>query len=119
MPQLLTEPALIPVPGGKRIAEYVGLATTGDRSVSVAQMKAPPGWSEPAQTPAFTEITLVLSGEVVVGSAAGELRVGPGQALIARPGETVQYRAGDGGAEYVAVCLPAFAEDAAGRVSIS
>ena len=115
MPELLTEPALIPVPGGKRIAEYVGLATTGDRTVSVAQMQAPPGWSEPPQTPSFTEITLVLSGEVVVGTADGEVRVGPGQALITRPGETVQYRAGGEGAAYVAVCLPAFSDDAAGR----
>lgn len=115
MPTLITAPVSIPVPGGKRIEEFVGVAATGDDAVSVAHMHAPPGWSEPSQTPTFTEVTLVLAGEVVVDADGGPYRVGAGQALVARPGETVRYRVGEQGAQYVAVCLPAFTEQTAQR----
>lgn len=108
MPQLIERPSRIPVPGGKVIDEYVGRVTTETSGVSVAYMKAPAGWDEPAQTPEFDEVTLVLVGAVVVEHDGGELTVAAGQAVLTRAGERVRYRVGDEGAEYVAVCLPAF-----------
>jgi ethanolamine utilization protein EutQ (cupin superfamily) len=78
-------------------------------------MTAPAGWDEPAQTPQFDEITLVLSGSVIVEHDDGELLVPAGQAVFTRAGERVRYRVGDDGAEYVAVCLPAFGPDLANR----
>ena len=115
MPQLIESPTRIPVPGGKIIDEYVGRATTGSSEVSVAHMKAPAGWDEPAQTPEFDEVTLVLAGAVVVEHDDGELVVPAGQAVVTRAGERVRYRVGADGAEYVAVCLPAFGPDLAHR----
>ena len=115
MPQLIPAPSRIPVPGGKLIDEYVGRASTGTTGVSVARMQAPPGWDEPAQEPEFDEVTVVLAGEVVVEHDAGETRVPAGQAVLTRAGERVRYRVGERGAEYVAVCLPAFAPDLAHR----
>lgn len=115
MPQLVPKPVAIPVPGGKRIDEYVGSVATGDPSLSVAHMKAPPGWEEPAQTPEFREATVVLAGELIVETPAETLRVTAGQAVVTMPGETVRYLTGDLGAEYIAVCLPAFSEPAAHR----
>lgn len=115
MPQLIAAPTRIPVPGGKMIDEYVGQVTTGTAEVSVAHMVAPPRWSEPAQTPAFDEITVVLSGTVLVEHDEGMLEVPAGQAVITRAGERVRYSTGDDGAQYVAVCLPAFAPDLAHR----
>jgi mannose-6-phosphate isomerase-like protein (cupin superfamily) len=82
--------------------------TSGESAVSVAHMQAPPGWQEPAQTPEFDEVTLVLRGTVTVEHEGGPTEVGPGQALVTRAGERVRYLVGDSGAEYVAVCLPAF-----------
>lgn len=115
MPQLIQSPTRVPVPGGKIIDEYVGRATTGTAEVSVAHMKAPAGWDEPAQTPEFDEVTLVLAGAVVVEHDDGELVVPAGQAVLTRAGERVRYRVGQDGAEYVAVCLPAFGPDLAHR----
>ena len=115
MPQLVPAPTRIPVPGGKTIDEYVGHVTTSTPEVSVAHMVAPAGWSEPAQTPAFDEITVVLRGTVRVEHDGGVLDVAAGQAVITRSGERVRYSTGDQGAEYVAVCLPAFAPDLAHR----
>ena len=115
MPQLVPAPTRIPVPGGKTIDEYVGHVTTGTPEVSVAHMVAPAGWSEPAQTPGFDEITVVLRGTVQVEHDGGVLDVSAGQAVITRSGERVRYSTGDEGAEYVAVCLPAFAPDVAHR----
>lgn len=116
MPQLVPAPTRIPVPGGKTIDEYVGRVTTGDAAVSVAHMVAPGGWSEPAQTPVFDEMTVVLRGVVRVEHDEGFLDVAAGQAVITRSGERVRYSTPtDEGAEYVAVCLPAFAPDLAGR----
>jgi quercetin dioxygenase-like cupin family protein len=103
------------VPGGKTIDEYVGHVTTGTAEVSVAHMVAPPGWSEPAQTPAFDEITVVLRGVVLVEHDGGILEVAAGQAVITHAGERVRYSTAAEGAEYVAVCLPAFAPDLARR----
>ena len=116
MPQLVPAPTRIPVPGGKTIDEYVGHVTTGSPEVSVAHMVAPGGWEEPAQTPGFDEITVVLRGVVRVEHDGGSMDVAAGQAVITRAGERVRYSTPDGdGAEYVAVCLPAFAPDLAHR----
>ena len=107
MPEIVATPAVIPVPGGKLIKEYVGLASTGSTDVSVAKMESPAGWSEPAQTPEFDEVTLVLVGEVHV-EHDGELTVvKAGQAVLTRAGERVRYST-PMGADYVAICLPAF-----------
>src|SRR4051812_31576814 len=108
MPRLIESPTRIPVPGGKVIDEYVGRVTSGTSEVSVAHMRAPAGWEEPAQTPEFDEVTVVLAGSVLVDHDAGRVRVGAGQALLTRAGERVRYSVGPDGAEYVAVCLPAF-----------
>ncbi|MGH8894816.1 MAG: cupin domain-containing protein [Actinomycetes bacterium] len=107
MPYLIESPTRIPVPGGKLIDEYVG-RVTATSSVSVAHMKAPAGWDEPAQTPEFDEVTLVLVGRVTVEHDGGRLHVDAGQAVLTRAGERVRYSVGAAGAEYVAVCLPAF-----------
>ena len=98
----------------KRIEEFVGRVNTGDAGVSVARMTSPPGWEEPAQTPDFDEITLVLEGRVIVEHDGGRLEVGPGEAVVAEAGERVRYSTPDG-ARYVAICLPAFAPEAAHR----
>lgn len=111
MPELISGPSRIPVPGGKVIDEYVGRMRSGTTEVSVAHMTAPPGWDEPAQTPEFDEVTLVLRGAVVVEHDGGEVSVPAGSAVVTRAGERVRYKAGPAGAEYVAVCLPAFAPD--------
>jgi mannose-6-phosphate isomerase-like protein (cupin superfamily) len=115
MPRLVPAPTRIPVPGGKTIDEYVGRVTTGEAGVSVAHMVAPPGWDEPAQTPEFDEITVVLRGVVRVEHDGGLLEVPAGQAVVTARGERVRYSTGPEGAEYVAVCLPAFAPDLAHR----
>jgi len=115
MPQLIEGPTRIPVPGGKVIDEYVGRATSGTDAVSVAHMRAPAGWDEPAQTPSFDEVTLVLHGLVLVEHDGGTMEVRAGQAVLTRAGERVRYSVGDDGAEYVAVCLPAFSPELARR----
>lgn len=119
MPELIKTPTRIPVPGGKVIEEHVGRVTTPEAhlhaSVSVAHMKAPAGWSEPYQTPDFDEITLVLAGQVIVDHDAGRLEVAAGQTVITRGGERIRYSCGPEGAEYIAVCVPAFADDTVHR----
>lgn len=116
MPELIDAPTRIPVPGGKVIDEYVGRVNTSTDALSVAHMKAPGGWEEPAQTPQFDEITLVLRGVVRVEYDGGHLDVGAGQAVITKAGETVRYTTpNDEGAEYVAVCVPAFSPELAVR----
>jgi ethanolamine utilization protein EutQ (cupin superfamily) len=115
MAELIEAPARIPVPGGKVIDEYVGRATTGEQAVSVAHMVAPAGWTEPAQTPDFDEVTLVLRGVVRVEHPGGLTDVRAGQAIVTRRGERVRYSTVDEEAEYVAVCLPAFAPELARR----
>ncbi|WP_088320887.1 AraC family ligand binding domain-containing protein [Kineosporia sp. R_H_3] len=108
MPEVINEPSRIPVPGGKVIEEFVGRVATSTPGVSVARMAAPPGWQEPAQVPEFDEVTLVLRGSVVVEHDDGVVEVRAGQAVLTRAGERVRYGVGPDGADYVAVCVPAF-----------
>lgn len=114
MPEIINAPTLIPVPGGKTIEEYVGRASSNDEAVSIAHMVAPAGWDEPYQTPQFDEFTVVLDGELLVDHDDSTTQVTAGQAIITRAGERIRYRT-DLGARYVAVCLPAFGIDLAGR----
>ena len=107
MPKLISKPARIPVPGNKLIDEYVGCVNSGDSQVSVAHMRSPAGWSEPGQRPEFDEYTVVLSGAMHVEHEGGVMEVSAGQAVMARRGEWVRYSTPKG-AEYVAICLPAF-----------
>jgi len=116
MPQLIPAPTRVPVPGGKVIDEYVGRVNSGTDALSVAHMVAPGGWQEPAQRPEFDEVTLVLRGTVRVEHDGGAMDVGAGQAVLTRAGERIRYTTpGAEGAEYVAVCLPAFAPGLAHR----
>ena len=109
MPVLIQEPAVITAAGEppKRIEEYVGRVNSGTEALSLARMRSPAGWQEPGQTPEFDEFTLVLAGVLHVEHRSGSLQVRPGQALHTRAGEWVRYGTREG-AEYVAVCLPAF-----------
>jgi mannose-6-phosphate isomerase-like protein (cupin superfamily) len=111
MARLIDAPKVIESAGNKpkRIEEFVGRVNSGTVAVSVARMKSPPGWEEPGQTPEFDEFTLVLAGSLRVETKQGFLEVGPGQAVETRAGEWVRYSTpGPEGAEYVAVCVPAF-----------
>jgi ethanolamine utilization protein EutQ len=111
MPMLLTQPTRIQSAGTKPklIDEYIGRVNSKTSGVSVAHMRSPEGWMEPGQTPEFDEFTIVLRGSVRVRHAGGELEVKAGQAVITHGGEWIQYSTPDpGGAEYIAVCLPAF-----------
>lgn len=114
MPRLVDEPMRIQAHGSppKTIEEYVGRGTTQTSQLSVARMVSPPGWSESGQTPDFDEYTVVLKGFVRVESADGTFDVQAGQAVVSRAGEWVRYSTpGPDGAEYVAVCQPAFSPD--------
>lgn len=120
MPRLIAGPSIIQAAGTKpkRIEEYVGRVNSGHHAVSVARMRSPSGWVEPGQRPTFEEITLVLDGLVRVEYEGGSLDVRAGQAVIASPGEWIRYSTpGADGAEYVAVCLPAFSPDTVNRDS--
>ena len=111
MPILLKAPSVIPCVGSKPkvIEEYAGRVNSGHDRVSVARMKSPEGWTEPGQRPEFEEITVVLRGTLRVEHDDGVLDVKAGQAVVAGPGEWVRYSTPHaGGAEYVAVCIPAF-----------
>ena len=111
MARLIETPTIVQSAGNKpkRIEEFVGLVNSGTAGVSVARMTSPPGWLEPGQTPQFDEFTLVLRGTLRVESRAGVLEVGAGQAVVAPRGEWVRYSTPHAeGAEYVAVCVPAF-----------
>ena len=111
MPKLIAQPTIIEAAGTppKKIEEFVGRVNSRHIGVSVARMTSPEGWSEPGQRPEFEEITVVLSGTLRVESEAGALDVMAGQAVVAEPGEWVRYSTPEpGGAEYIAVCLPAF-----------
>lgn len=115
MPELNDTPSIIDVPDGKVIAEHVGRVATGSEAMSVAHMKAPGDWSEPAQRPDFDEVTVVVSGTVLVEHDGGTTTVGAGQSIVTRAGERVRYSTGPEGAEYVAICTPAFAPDTVHR----
>lgn len=116
MPTLIGAPSIIEAAGTKpkRIEEYVGRVNSKDEGVSVARMVSPAGWVEPGQTPEFREITVVLKGAIKVEHEGGSLTVEAGQAVITEPGEWIRYSTPEG-AEYVAVCLPAFSPDTVHR----
>ena len=114
MPTLIAAPVRVEAAGNKPklIDEYVGRLSTGDDALSVAHMRSPGGWEEPGQTPEFDEFTVVLAGRLRVTSGTGELDVVAGQAVVVPAGEWVRYSTPDpDGAEYVAVCLPAFSPE--------
>lgn len=118
MAQLIEAPTIITAAGNKpkRIEEYAGRVNSGHSSVSVARMVSPGGWLEPGQRPEFEEITVVLRGLLRVETKDGSLDVRAGQAVVTAPGEWVRYSTPDPeGAEYVAVCLPAFSPDTVHR----
>ena len=118
MPRIIEQPQVVTAAGNKpkRIEEFAGHVSSGHAEVSVARMVSPGGWVEPEQTPEFEEITVVLRGTLQVDSAEGRLEVRAGQAVIAAPGERVRYSTpGEEGAEYIAVCLPAFSPDTVHR----
>src|SRR5690242_16101849 len=111
MPTLIEKPTVIAAVGNKpkRIEEYAGRVNSGHDGVSVARMVSPEGWQEPGQRPEFEEITVVLRGMVRLEYEGGALDVRGGQAVVAHPGEWVRYSSPEpGGAEYVAICMPAF-----------
>jgi ethanolamine utilization protein EutQ (cupin superfamily) len=110
MPKLIATPTRIPVPGNKLVEEYVGRVNSGDAGISIAHMHSPAGWSEPGQRPEFDEFTIVLDGAMRVEHQGGIMDVRAGQAVMAQKGEWVRYSTPDG-AEYVAICLPAFGID--------
>lgn len=118
--RVITTPARIPVPGGKLIEEIVGRVTTGHTELSVAHMIAPPGWGEPAQTPDFLEVTVMVRGRMRItlgeGDALETVDLAAGQSIVIEGGVRVRYSnpfAEEN--EYYAVCLPAFAPDLARR----
>jgi mannose-6-phosphate isomerase-like protein (cupin superfamily) len=118
MPRLLEVPKRIDAAGSpaKSILEFVGRVATGHKHISVAQMVSPGGWHEAGQRPEFDEITVVLRGMLRVEHEAGQTDVRGGQAIIAVRGEWVRYSTPEPeGAEYIAICLPAFSQEAAHR----
>ena len=114
MPTML-QPVRVHDSSDKLILELVGSASTGHEGVSVARMTAPPGWDEPGQRPDFDEITYVLAGEIVVEHEGGSTSVTAGECILTRAGEWVRYSVGASGADYLAVCSPAFTPQAAHR----
>ena len=118
MPILITQPATVNAAGNKPklIEEFIGRVNSGHTDVSIARMRSPQGWVEPGQTPDFDEFTVVLKGTLVVEHAEGTLRVAAGQAVVTKRGEWVRYSTPDSdGAEYIAVCLPAFSMESVNR----
>jgi mannose-6-phosphate isomerase-like protein (cupin superfamily) len=118
MPELIEKPAVVEAVGNKAkvIDEFVGRISSGTSAVSIARMHSPAGWVEPGQSPEFDEYTVVLRGQLKVESKSGTIDVLPGQAVIARAGEWVRYSTpGSEGAEYIAVCVPAFSAETARR----
>src|SRR5262245_33557056 len=114
MPHLIPAPTIIEAAGNKpkRIEEFIGRVNSKTAAVSIARMVSPSGWVEPGQTPEFDEYTLVLRGSLRVTTKEGVMDVNAGQAIIALRGEWVQYSTpGPDGAEYIAVCLPAFSPE--------
>jgi ethanolamine utilization protein EutQ len=118
MPTLISQPTRIQSAGNKPklIDEYIGRVNSQTSAASVAHMRSPQGWMEPGQTPVFDEFTVVLKGTIQVEHEGGSLEVSAGQAVIAHAGEWVRYSTPhEGGAEYIAVCLPAFSMDTVRR----
>ncbi len=111
MAKFIERPKLVQASGNKpkQIEEYIGRANSGTTTISVARMVSPEGWEEPPQQPRFTEYTLVLKGLLRVETQNGTFDVRAGQAIITEPGERIRYSTPEpGGAEYIAICLPAF-----------
>lgn len=111
MPRIIEAPTTIEAAGNKpkQIEEFVGRVNSGHSELSVARMVSPAGWAEPGQRPEFSEITVVLKGRIHLEYEGGEHDIDAGQAAVTEPGEWVRYSTPDaGGAEYIAVCLPAF-----------
>jgi ethanolamine utilization protein EutQ len=118
MPTLIAQPTRIQSAGNKPklIDEYIGRVNTRSSAASVAHMRSPQGWLEPGQTPEFDEFTIVLKGLLRVEHESGTLDVAAGQAVVAHAGEWVRYSTPqEGGAEYIAVCLPAFSMETVHR----
>jgi mannose-6-phosphate isomerase-like protein (cupin superfamily) len=118
MPELISRPTRVEAAGNKPklIDEYIGRVNSGDSALSIARMRSPGGWVEPGQTPEFDEYTLVLAGRLRVEHRGGTIDVHAGQAVVVRRGEWVRYSTPEPeGAEYIAVCLPAFTLDGAHR----
>lgn len=116
MVEKITAPTVVESAGNlpKRIEEFVGRVNTDDARVSIARMTSPAGWVEPTQTPEFDEWTIVLEGTVVVEHEGGRVEVGPGEAVHSKAGEWIRYSTPEG-AQYVAVCLPAFSPQSVHR----
>lgn len=116
MPKLIPAPTRIEAAGTppKRIDEFAGRVNSGHAELSVARMQSPPGWKEPGQRPEFLEITVVLKGAIVVETEGAPLEVRAGQAVVTEPGEWIRYSTPEG-AEYIAVCLPAFSPETVHR----
>jgi mannose-6-phosphate isomerase-like protein (cupin superfamily) len=118
MPTLIPKPTRIQSAGNKPklIDEYIGRVNSQTSATSVAYMRSPAGWSEPGQTPAFDEFTVVLKGTLRVEHKGGSIEVAAGQAIIAHAGEWIRYSTPrEGGAAYIAVCLPAFSTETVHR----
>ena len=118
MPTFIERPSLVEAAGTppKRIEEFVGRVNSGTAEISIARMRSPQGWTEPSQRPEFDEYTLVLAGRLRVEHDGGAFDVLAGQAIVTHAGERVRYSTPDGGgAEYIAVCLPAFSPEAVHR----
>ena len=118
MPTLIKQPTRIQAAGNKPklIDEYIGRINSQTSAVSIAHMRSPEGWVEPGQTPEFDEFTVVLKGLLRVRHKTGSIDVAAGQAVLATRGEWIQYSTPDsGGAEYIAVCLPAFSPETVHR----
>jgi mannose-6-phosphate isomerase-like protein (cupin superfamily) len=114
MPRLIENPTIVTAAGNKpkKIEEFIGRVNSQTQAVSVARMKSPSGWVEPGQTPVFDEYSVVLKGSLRVACKTGTIDVSAGQAVIAAAGEWVQYSTpGAEGAEYIAVCVPAFSPE--------
>jgi mannose-6-phosphate isomerase-like protein (cupin superfamily) len=118
MPELIEAPVRVEAAGEppKLIDEFAGRASGGEERVSIARMRSPAGWSEPGQRPEFDEYTVVLAGSLHVEAESGGLDVEAGQGVLVRAREWVRYSTPDG-AEYVAICLPAFSPDTVHRDS--
>ena len=118
MARHIKSPTVIKSAGNKvkLIEEFVGLVNSGNSDISVAKMTSPSGWEEPAQTPQFDEYTFVLKGSMYVKTQNEEFVINENEVFIAHKGESVQYSTpGTEGAEYIAICLPAFSPDTVNR----
>ena len=113
----ISSPSIIESAGNKPkvIKEYIGRVNSSTDSISIAKMSSPPGWEEPGQKPQFDEYTLVLNGTLKVESRTKTVFIKEGEAVIANSGEWVQYSTPNEGAEYIAICLPAFSLDTVNR----